>query len=81
MSIVITSQSKSGVTKEVRQNTAAEVEELMVFCPKCKTFETLWFTRNELVKTQKFSQENRHIYHNCDSREPCRMYRALWRDR
>ena len=51
-----------------------EMEEVVAFCPKCKTLETLWFTRGMIVKTQKFSQEDGRIYHNCGSNEPCRLF-------
>jgi hypothetical protein len=53
---------------------AAE-DELVVFCPKCKTLETLWFTNGWLMATRKFSQVNGELYHDCGSQEPCRLYR------
>jgi hypothetical protein len=51
--------------------------EVMVFCPSCKAFETLWFTSSALNQTRKFTQYGNHIYHDCGSNEPCRLYTAL----
>lgn len=73
MSIVIAQQQKSGATKEVRQSMAASTDELIAFCPKCKTFETLWFRRNVLIQTQKFNQRDARVYHDCGSNEPCHL--------
>ena len=52
-------------------------EEVMVFCPSCKSFETIWFTRGTLNNTRKFTQYGTHIYHDCGSNEPCRLYLNL----
>ena len=73
MSIVIAQQQKSGATKGVRQSMAASTDELIAFCPKCKTFETLWFTADVLMQTRKFSQEGGRVYHDCGSNGPCRL--------
>lgn len=74
MSVLIERQGP-GTTKKLRQNRAAEIEEeeLVAFCPNCKTFETLWFTSDGLIKTQKFSQEGSQVYHDCGGNEPCRL--------
>ena len=52
-------------------------KEVMVFCPACKSFETIWFTRGSLNNTRKFTQYGKHIYHDCGSSEPCRLYLTL----
>lgn len=52
------------------------LDEVVVFCPNCKTLETLTFSRNRLTANRKFIQSNSHIYHNCGSAEPCRLYRV-----
>jgi hypothetical protein len=52
-------------------------KEVMVFCPACKSFETIWFTRGNLNNTRKFTQYGSHIYHDCGSSEPCRLYLTL----
>ena len=52
-------------------------KEVMVFCPSCKAFETIWFTKGALNNTRKFTQYGNHIYHDCGSNEPCRLYMTL----
>jgi hypothetical protein len=52
-------------------------KEVMVFCPSCKSFETIWFTGTALNNTRKFTQYGNHIYHDCGSNEPCRLYLTL----
>jgi hypothetical protein len=52
-------------------------KEVMVFCPACKTFETVCFNRGVLNQTRKFTQYGNHIYHDCGSKEPCRLYMTL----
>jgi len=73
MSIAIAQQPKSGATKEVQQSAAATTDEIIAFCPKCKTMETLRFAVGRLVQTRKFSQEDALGYHDCGSSEPCRL--------
>jgi hypothetical protein len=74
MSTVRTQSQKSNVTGEARQRMTPATDEILAFCPKCKTFETLWFVGGELVHTQKFNQDGTQIYHNCGSEEPCRLF-------
>ena len=74
MSIVVAQQQKSNVTKKDGQSKVARTDELVAFCPKCKTFETLWLTGGVLVQTRKFSQEGMRVYHDCGSNEPCRLF-------
>ncbi len=71
MSIVLAQQQECGAAKEFRHRTVAITDEVVVLCPKCKTFETLWITSGRLNKTQKFRQEHGGIYHDCGSEEPC----------
>jgi len=52
-------------------------DEVMVFCPACKAFETVWFTDAALNQTRKFAQYGNHIYHDCGSKEPCRLYMTI----
>ncbi|MGP8079441.1 MAG: hypothetical protein ACLPVI_02895 [Dehalococcoidales bacterium] len=52
-------------------------KEVMVFCPSCKSFETIWFTKGTLNSTRKFTQYGNHVYHDCGSNEPCRLYLTL----
>ena len=51
--------------------------EVMVFCPACKAFETVWFTNHALNQTRKFTQFGEHVYHDCGSNKPCRLYVTL----
>ncbi len=76
MSIVLTPQPKPLTVKEAPR-IGAPVNELVAFCPNCKTLETLWFSADKLMKTRKFIQVNSHIYHDCGSTEPCRLYRTF----
>jgi hypothetical protein len=49
--------------------------ELIASCPNCKTFETLWFIRDRLIPTRRFTQKkDGKIYHDCDSDQPCRLF-------
>jgi|GEM_PF-1093289 len=51
-----------------------ENSQLVAFCPVCKALETLYFASDCLIETRKFSQGNGKVYHDCGSREPCRLY-------
>ncbi len=48
--------------------------EVMVLCPACKTFETVWLNNGKLNQNRKFTQYGSHIYHDCGSNTPCRVY-------
>jgi hypothetical protein len=52
------------------------VGEFMVFCPGCKTLETLWFNNGSLLSTRKFNQYDGQVLHDCGSSAPCRLYRV-----
>jgi hypothetical protein len=51
-----------------------ESDEIMIFCPACKAFETFWFNKGKLNQNRKFTQFGRHIYHECGASAPCRLY-------
>ncbi|MBI4186626.1 MAG: hypothetical protein HY530_03855 [Chloroflexi bacterium] len=56
----------------------SDMREVVAFCPKCKTLEMLLFEDGYLVRTRKFSQNiDGHVYHDCGSEQPCRLYRAF----
>ena len=55
----------------------ATMEEIVVYCPKCKAMETLWIMHDVIVKTQKYNQEAGHIFHDCGSNKPCRVLRRF----
>ena len=43
-------------------------------CPKCLTFETLWFNGVHLQDTSRFKQDSSgRIFHNCGSSKPCKI--------
>jgi phage FluMu protein Com len=67
----------ANITRGTQHSMVASMEEIVAFCPKCKTIETLWLTGGRLTKTQKFSQEDEYIYHDCGSTEPCRLLAGL----
>jgi hypothetical protein len=49
--------------------------EFVVFCPRCKAFQSVWLNNNTLITTRKFYQINDSIYHDCGSNQACRLYR------
>jgi hypothetical protein len=61
-----------------------EPYELVASCPKCKTFETLYFNGQKLTPTSRFKQRGSKVYHNCGSdwdeglpvvsSVPCRLF-------
>lgn len=53
-----------------------DLYELVVFCPGCKTLETLSFNNGSLMPARKFSQREGQVYHDCGSDQPCRLYRT-----
>jgi hypothetical protein len=62
-------------TAPVRGAAIKRTGELMVFCPWCKSFDTVWFDDGTLMSPRKFRQEGDRVYHDCGSDRPCRLYR------
>jgi hypothetical protein len=54
----------------------SETDEVMALCPACKAFETVYFNDDKLIQNRKFTQFGSHIYHDCGSNIPCRLYMA-----
>ena len=54
----------------------ARSDEVVVFCPGCKAFQTVWFTNGNMMPTRKFRLQGGQIYHDCGSRAPCRLYNS-----
>ncbi len=52
------------------------VEERVALCPKCKAFQTVFFSGPALMETKKFYQKGDQIFHDCGATEPCRMFRG-----
>ena len=71
--------SISVVGKQIQSHTLAgeaetESDEVMIFCPACKAFETVWVNKGKLNQNRKFTQFGNHIFHDCGSNTPCRLY-------
>jgi hypothetical protein len=50
-------------------------KEYVASCPKCKTFETLWFKGDIMTPTKKFVQrKNGRVFHDCGAEEPCQLF-------
>jgi hypothetical protein len=75
MTLTLVKQPESATSEPMTVDVLADERELVVFCPKCKTLETLWFTNGWLMPARKFSKMNGELYHDCGSQEPCRLYR------
>ena len=76
MPIVLTEGQKAAARRRIWQTLAIRTDEITVFCPNCKTLETLFLEDFQLMPTQKFSQRGNQIYHNCGCDKPCYLY---WR--
>jgi len=65
----------------LRDSTKSMVgKEFIVVCPKCLTIETLWFWRDRLQLTRRFTQESDgRVYHDCGSQLPCRLFFGAYR--
>ncbi len=77
MAIALVQEPKLGTSRRGEEATLAGVRELLVYCPKCKTLETLWFDNGHLVQTRKFDQNDGRVYHDCGSEEACRLHRPF----
>ncbi len=77
MAIALVQEPKSGISRAGEEATLAGMHELLVFCPKCKALETLWFDNGYLMQTRKFDQNDGRVYHDYGSEEACRLYRSL----
>lgn len=75
MTLVLVKERQPSVIREARSGLSSD--EVMAFCPVCKAFQTLWFTKGRLTPTRKFSQYGDQVYHDCGSKEPCRLYRTV----
>ena len=52
----------------------SKTDEVMALCPACKAFETVYLNDDKLIQNRKFTQFGSHIYHDCGSNYPCRLY-------
>ena len=74
MSTIKTRSQASVDNQNITPNMMVGTNEVLAYCPRCKTFETLWFNGEVMVRTRKFSQHDGHVYHDCNSEEPCRLF-------
>ena len=49
-------------------------EEILAFCPACKTLEVIRFGREGLIATRKFAQRADKVCHCCGSSAACRLH-------
>jgi hypothetical protein len=70
----IATVAKSIPTRTIEAESETESDEIMIFCPACKAFETVWFNKGKLNQNRKFTQFGNHIYHDCGANAPCRLY-------
>lgn len=74
MTLVATRQIEHPELEGLRQRVTGEV---VVFCPRCKALQTVQISGSRLTPTRKFFQDGPYIYHDCGSRQPCRLYHNL----
>ena len=66
-------------TEAIQPDEFVIIQEYVVYCPRCKTLETLSFTDGYLISTRKFNQKNNQIFHDCGYHEPCRVFNSIKR--
>ena len=76
MPIAFLKRKTLGVTNDVGAIISSKTDEVVAFCPRCKTLETLYLSSGQLTPTRKFSQNDGHIYHDCGGLKPCQLYRS-----
>jgi hypothetical protein len=74
MTLVATKGTELHAMARWEQNSSSEI---VVLCPHCKALETLQIAGGQLTPTRKFTQDGAHIYHDCGSISPCRLYSNL----
>lgn len=73
--MLLVKERQPSIIEEARPSLSSD--EVVAFCPACKAFQTLWFTGTRMTPTRKFSQHGEQVYHDCGSKEPCRLYRTV----
>ncbi len=74
MSPVLIKEQNSAITGQSEFHRLPD--EVMAFCPICKTHQTIFFEGNSMIPTRKFRQDGEQVYHDCSSVRPCRLYRG-----
>jgi hypothetical protein len=76
MVFTLVQPQKSQTPEAIKADPLISMRELVVYCPRCRTLETLWFNNGRLMEARKFTQLNSHVFHDCGSQQPCRLYRS-----
>jgi hypothetical protein len=71
---MVTVVKEKKILRGLAVNAELQTEEVLAFCPGCKALQTVWLKGNELLPTLKFKQISSQVYHNCGSKQPCRLY-------
>jgi hypothetical protein len=72
MTMVLVKENKNFVA--MKEKPSSGNEEVTAFCPKCKALQTVWLNGDMLLPTRKYTQVGKNVYHNCGSKQPCRLY-------
>jgi|WetSurMetagenome_2_1015567.scaffolds.fasta_scaffold04324_5 hypothetical protein len=48
--------------------------DVVVFCPRCKTMETLSLNGEVIEPNRRFAQRSSEVYHACGSDLPCHLF-------
>ena len=75
MVTALAQRAEPQASKRITEHMPLSEQELVVFCPGCKTLEVLWFSKGGLMPTRKFNQADDQVYHDCGFGEPCRLFR------
>ena len=54
-------------------------EEILAYCPGCKTLEVIRFSSEGLIATRKFTQRADKVFHSCGSGMACRLHGPVGR--
>ena len=74
--MVLTAVKEEKANSILKAEYGAQPGEALAFCPSCKALQTVWVKDGILMPTRKFIQAGRHVYHDCGSGRPCRLYHS-----
>lgn len=74
MTLALAERQQIASRRRIWATLAVRTDEVTVFCPTCKTMETLFLEDYRLMPTQRFNQRGSQIFHNCGSDKPCTLY-------
>ena len=75
MELVLEGNKRAEYLHRIMSRLFPGIQEIVVYCPGCKTLEALSFDDGWLMNTRKFSQHDGLVFHDCGTEEPCRLYR------